>query len=86
MKRNGKGWLITATFLVFLFLSVACEVETDELESRGPDDVDAKSICDQFVKPRLRNPLSADFKGFAGMGGAAEKLPGLHLSGRLPAT
>ena len=36
----------------------------------------SNKTCNKFVKRQLRNPLSADFKGFLGMGGAATRLPG----------
>jgi len=33
-------------------------------------------MCNKFAKQQLRNPLSADFKGLAGMGGVSTRLPG----------
>ena len=32
-------------------------------------------MCNKFAKQQLRNPLSADFKGLAGMGGVSTRLP-----------
>lgn len=76
MRHKRKVWAVAATVLVVLLMFVACETESNDPDEGGPDDVDAKSICNQFVKGRLNNPLSADFKGVAGMGGDATKLPG----------
>ena len=36
----------------------------------------SNKVCNKFVKKQLRNPLSADFKGLAGMGGVSTRLPG----------
>ena len=76
MRQRRKLWSVATTILVILILFVACETEPSDSDDGGPEDVNAKSICNQFVKGRLDNPLSADFKGFAGMGGDATKLPG----------
>ena len=67
---------VVVAVLFGLLLFVACETESNDPDDAGPDRVDAKSVCNDFVKRRLDNPLSANFKGFAGMGGDATKIPG----------
>jgi len=59
---------------VVLLLFVACEAESNG--GVGSSALSNK-LCNKFVKLQLRNPLSADFKGLAGMGGDAKRLPGL---------
>ena len=77
--------LVLVTVLVVLVLLMACQTEEEKIATR--DTVAAtrtardgaglsNKVCNKFVKKQLRNPLSADFKGFAGMGGVSTRLPG----------
>jgi len=55
-------------------LVLGCDKKPD---SAPPDaSVWSKKKCNQAMKTLLLNPLSADFKGLAGMGGASTRLPG----------
>ena len=71
--------------LAILLLLVACETESNEPDEAGTE-VGALSVCNKFVTELLDNPLSANFKGFGGMGGDATKLPGLTPQWTLSAT
>ena len=83
----GRAWpkpgggMSKVTGLVVLLLLAACGTPgTYETESNsGPPDASilSKKVCNQFVEKQLRNPLSADFKGLAGMGGFTTRRPGL---------
>ena len=77
--------MIKVTVLVVLVLLMSCQTEEEKMATR--DNVAAtrtardgaalsNKVCNKFVKKQLRNPLSADFKGIAGMGGVTTTLPG----------